>query len=1152
VTPVWRAFALFATAALSPLAIAAGPTVEGRLVAPPSAIAHCGIQLVPEATGFQRGRRELAGEPLFESETSATPQLNGHFEISAPHVGLWRVQLECAGWMPLELQLHALTTDTVLPTVELVPDLEAKVLIVNSSGKPIVGALVRASAERLIDPLQVASALGWHVPERRAISSVDGSATLPWARGERLRVETIPPGYSSPTVANGSRNQQLSVTSGDSVQKSIEVRDVSGAPVEGALLRVGEGGWPIGFTNASGRIQLKAAHNRSLVLTAITADGFHGRTVVPAGKMPEQIVLSLTAPDICMGRVVSQDSNRAIVGALVWADDDPGNSAETGDDGSFVLTSPLWTEELIHADASGFLKTTSLAKHGTKPIVQLHSAALLSGRVESTSGIPLAGVVVTAHGGTSLPPPSAVTHEDGTFTLTGLDPEVQYHVLAAAPGWVPAEVETEVGWRASPDPLVVSLVKAAELTGRLLEPNGRPALGARIVLGADASMAPLVRASHPAASTTTGDGGAFRLRGVAKGRYGLVATAVGYPPLQRRDIDITAPGESSLGDLVLEPGASQEFWLFDAFSHPVGDALVSARQLTTSVTPMCTTDRSGFCRLFPIPPHGLIDLLIKRSTLSVEVRDLLPSGKPLTLSLPSTQEVVGFVVDSQDRRLAGAHLSAEGTGSALLGDERLNTVVTVESQSNEDGAFILRGLPAGHLAVSVKSPGYLPLRQEFNQRAALPITLRLEDATTLSGRVVGPEGEPVVGARVTVLAESHGGWPVPSGITDTRGAYLIRGLSTGRVDVTASYGKLLPDHRKLHLRARLNWVDLQLRRGLRISGEVREADGTPLRGARVVLSSLDEHGSQLFTLSTPTGSFSLAPVVPGTYRLSATAEGFLAGGCDEPLEVAEDDVTDIEIALSTGTQLRGQLLGIGSEAAMGLQISALGPRGVRQIGRIDNARNYWVDGLGPGLWYVRAESRDGSHAEGEVRVGRDDLNLNLDLEFQAGHRLSGQVLSNGAPLADLRVALLSLDPSFTSATHTNEQGDFEIEEVPTGLYLIAASDTESGLVHSEEIRVESDRNWSVNLITTTVSGFALHAHDLSPAPGTIVRLMSEALLPLGFEAQTVAGVDGSFRFPHVAVGTYRIRGLSLTGESVDSEVIVSSTLTPPEVDLLLD
>jgi protocatechuate 3,4-dioxygenase beta subunit len=134
-------------------------------------------------------------------------------------------------------------------------------------------------------------------------------------------------------------------------------------------------------------------------------------------------------------------------------------------------------------------------------------------------------------------------------------------------------------------------------------------------------------------------------------------------------------------------------------------------------------------------------------------------------SRPVTTILTGRVIDAATRQpVPNAHLS---TGPNVVG----SPVVLAD----EEGGFSLPA-PSGRFIVIANKTGYA--REPMQVTAGTPITIALQRAAAISGRVIDDSGEPVLGARVVVERVEANRRRTTLGAfeTDDRGEYRVGGL----------------------------------------------------------------------------------------------------------------------------------------------------------------------------------------------------------------------------------------------------------------------------------------------------------------------------------------------------------------------------------------
>lgn len=174
---------------------------------------------------------------------------------------------------------------------------------------------------------------------------------------------------------------------------------------------------------------------------------------------------------------------------------------------------------------------------------------------------------------------------------------------------------------------------------------------------------------------------------------------------------------------------------------------------------------------------------------------------------------------------------------------------------------------------------------------------------SIAGRVRGPDGNPLAGIDVQAY-EAEGTSSGCQTVTDRDGRYTLA-LPAGTYQVSAgppfgpggSSSSLCRASTVVQVtgEGETRGIDFELRQGGTIEGTVRRADGSAL-GIRtwvVVLDPEDERVS--FGQVSPSGSFRVNGVPPGTMRIEAMSEGWKSTRVE--LEVGADRTVRAELEL---------------------------------------------------------------------------------------------------------------------------------------------------------------------------------------------------------------------------------------------------------------
>ena len=439
--------------------------------------------------------------------------------------------------------------------------------------------------------------------------------------------------------------------------------------------------------------------------------------------------------------------------------------------------------------------------HGAHPVrMVLVPAEALAGTVEDAVGapVPLARVLVLADSGAQgAVVPTRAADAGGHFRFEGLAAGV-YRLLIEAPG-LGTSVAAHV---AVPDESVRVVLPGESrfIRGRVVH-DGRPVLGARVLLAGETL-------SEPRRTETDAEGffifgglgpGAYALRADSGGLVSVVLTNVILDRLDRRTADVA---------LVLGPGLFLRGQVRDDAGQPVEGAEVSLDTVPSwGMVEIVAADRHGAWATSALPA-GRYQLearrpgYVSRRMATVEL-GMAPSAAAVATSSPwssvthevplelvRTAELHGRVVDEAGAPVSGARvepqladleelgvistplpLAAEAAAlpvglaapraasSGGPGPRGGGTSIGVGSVvTGEDGTFRLTGLGPGQVRVAISQVEAtpfrtLPLELAPGQRRELG-NIALHRAIRLSGRVVGPDGSPVAGARVSASLTS--------------------------------------------------------------------------------------------------------------------------------------------------------------------------------------------------------------------------------------------------------------------------------------------------------------------------------------------------------------------------------------------------------------
>jgi hypothetical protein len=419
--------------------------------------------------------------------------------------------------------------------------------------------------------------------------------------------------------------------------------------------------------------------------------------------------------------------------------------------------------------------------------------ASFEGRVVSAAtGIGIAGADLTfSRAGAAA---STRAGPDGAFTF--VPPVTGRWLLAAvsaagflpfAPEWGHSPVQLEARAGQHVRGLEIHLAPAVELTGEVVDPEGRPVAGAEVRLLGTASEAALLPVADRFVSGPDG-----RFTFAAPEGTVLEATRPGFlpgraelGPLERVNRKVVIelggrhvaplPAAAISGEVVLGPEG-----------RPAEGALVSAtrmgpRSVGDAPSAQSVTGADGLFTLRDLTPGRYRVAAHADGRAPASLRGILAGAEALRLELTAGSSLRGCVRDASSGAPVAPFTVMVFERRSALGRVAQRSLSVVEP----GGCYALDDLTPGPAAVVFSAPGYAPSEET---RVDLPaaggeavVDGRLVAGGRLTGRVIDDAtGAPLAGAVLSVegmLASAASTFPVlAGGESDAEGRFALAGL----------------------------------------------------------------------------------------------------------------------------------------------------------------------------------------------------------------------------------------------------------------------------------------------------------------------------------------------------------------------------------------
>ena len=889
------------------------------------------------------------------------------------------------------------------------------------------------------------------------------------------------------------------------------VVDERGGPVVGATLTLWSGGDRAFFdasargvpqlatTKADGTFRFESASPEGNRLR-VEAPAFATleRTPVRGGALARPLTLALG--QVLRGTVTLADRKSPAKGALVRFEGRTQTTrwVEARSDGGFVIDGAPREPGALVADGGdrgrGTVVIAAGAAAAEPALVALAPTATLSGRVvDAESARPLAGVKLVARAD------SAVflgrSGADGRYTIRGLSPR-RYTLSAEDDRFVPWRRSVNVA-ASQGDAQDVPLARAATLAGRVVDPDGAPIEGARVMLlrsGENVFRTFMRRMEGESGAVRTAKDGSFRATRLAPGEN------------QRLDVRHDDFEERALGGISLAPGATRSgltvvmrrgLTLRGRVKDEAGRPLAGA-EVDLSSTRSIRAGRGGM-QMEMIGPGNQV----RRESGAdgrFEFRGLKPgdyavgarrsgfarasvdpvklaegrAAEPIELVLKPGATISGVLHDKAGNGASGWYVSARGAGQG--GGPPLGPGANrSEEPTGPDGAFLLEGLSAGETYdLQVIGSSGLGPRKSNVVAPADGVDLTVTGTGQIRGRVVdGDSGRALADFQVRYQPDAQGGMRFMMRMGPGRGrgpyerqpfhaedgSFVLEDVPAGRWTVEAFAPGFQPGSAAAVTVAEgesSDAVEVRLTKGGVVSGRVLESrTGKPILdatvrvepsggGPRMGMMRMGPDGSDDETSTDADGRYELTGLAPGTWVLTASHPDW--SEATSTVEI-KDAPASADVRLGRGGSIGGTVLG-GARPVAGAQVTLQpsGDAGMRmggfagggdQSALSDEAGRFRFDRLNPGRYQLSAALRDQTSAPADAVLTGDDTQ-DVQLTLATGALLKGVV--SGLPESQLSGVMVNASgQDYFASARTAAGGSFELSGVPEGVITLRAN-----------------------------------------------------------------------------------------------------------------
>lgn len=708
--------------------------------------------------------------------------------------------------------------------------------------------------------------------------------------------------------------------------------------------------------------------------------------------------------------------------------------------------------------------------------------------------------------------------------------------------------------------LAITVPAGFAVSGRVRDASDRPIAGVRVVPAPTRDGGPgqmmmtrnVVRiggGEDPSNEVETDGEGEFTIR-LTEGRWDLGFERAGFAEKSVRAVQAGPTSEPV--DVTLEPG--QEI----AGRVTRNGAGVEGLNVMVQMNPrsVVTTAPDGSFTISDLSEGSHSITFMKFDDGIREVRSIAAPTRDFILEIPPGGRVAGKVTDKATGQplttfQAGTSGSRGGAGMRFVGPPM------VRSFSSEEGAFALEGLPTGQTDIVATAPGYARgvITVTVEEGKTLDnVTIALNLASKITGKVTGPDGAALSGAVVTAEPPSGGqGMRMPMRgqqvVTDGAGQYEIDGLELGQQTIEASHPRYLSAEKTVDVNAREVRADLRLEQGLRVSGQVVTEAGAPVAEAAVRANTSGGRGAWRSAMTDANGTFSFEALEAGRYTFNARKSGLSDG------ELRDFDVATgaPRIVLKSGGVIWGRVTGFSASEMQNAQVMVMSPRGSRSA-PVEASGSYRIEGAPEGAVQVVAMSSTGissrkSTAAKSVEV-RPGEAMQVDLEFRGDTVIRGRVTRNGTPMAGASVGFLARRSGPGSNAETDSNGNYSVSGLEDGTYNVQVVDMQRLTPYMTEYEVRGSGTFDIEMRTSILRGTVV---DRSTGVGVVAQVELRPAADGSRFGMTLGGrsdSSGRFTIDGVTPGKYIATTRAPGYAALVTEVV--TTESSSDLDLRLE
>lgn len=648
----------------------------------------------------------------------------------------------------------------------------------------------------------------------------------------------------------------------------------------------------------------------------------------------------------------------------------------------------------------------------------LKAAGTIAGKVETPEEAFLGGQVFLRKNNCLIA--SADLQKDGSFSFSSL-PKGSYTIVAHVPGFQTKALGTYVNDDQTNNLNFALKAQGCPFSGIVSMRNSEEPISEALVR--------IFAGYNLIAETQTDARGSFSFDDVPPGNYHLVvhsplyqaaATSIVIKETMTRTIELK---------LAQNPGA-----LTGTIIKKVNQKGIPGAHVTVVDGPVIIastlTDMRGNFSLQGLPPGNYTVIAEADSYQAVSTGSLIEAGKTASAQLALGQKsctIKGHIACRQSHEPLSAVIAAYNT----------KQIFVKSTLTDSEGLYTLDNLPPGKYNIIVNADHYQGQTKSSEGGNELDFAL-VKNPSVVSGIVVDEYSkEPVLGATLTVF---DGPTFVTSLLTDEQGHYQFDNLSFGTYRIRVTYPLFQGCEHVISVssgsKTKLDFA-LKSYPG-KILGRVKDAvTGLPLESA---LISLEDHRNiQQTVLSDKEGYFALSGLMPGKYKITATAHSYQFYTKTITVYSSEPTTLTCDLTHSPGS-VKGIIIDDDERPLAKASVTILQGETMISQSLTDEQGRYYLDNLQEGLYQIIVEAKTYQTSSSTVHVTTGKETENTITVKAKPACIKGIIVEalSGARTPDVYI-ILKNTKGYSKTIATDQKGNFVFDMLPPGTYTLETS-----------------------------------------------------------------------------------------------------------------